>query len=250
MELRFQRTARCMHLAVLLLASPAALAANFNVSPVRLEFTPDQRAIAVTLTNGDDRPVVVETRAFLWTQAMGKDVLTPTTDLVITPPLVEVPPNGVQVIRVGRRSQVIAGAVEKTYRMMLQEVVPAAESAKPGLHFALRISMPIFIAPRLARDVRPAWTADWTAAPTADGQLALALHNGGNRRLQVTQVAVEDEAKRPLAKHDGMFYVLAGQSHALTLKPGAKLPPLGAPLAIKSTIESGDHLARVTLAKP
>lgn len=250
MEPRFQRTARCMHLAVLLLASPAALAANFSVSPIKLEFAPDQRAIAITLTNGDDRPVVVEARAFLWTQANGKDVLTPTPDLVISPPLVEVPANGVQVIRVGRRAQVVAGAIEKTYRMMLQEVVPAAESAKPGLHFALRISMPIFIAPRLARDVRANWTADWTAAPTANGQLALELRNGGNRRLQVTQVTVEDEKGRPLAKQDGMFYVLAGQSHPLTLKPGAKLPPPGSPLAIKSTIESGDHLARATLTKP
>lgn len=249
MEPRFQRTARCLHLAVLLLASPVATAANFNVSPIRLEFAPDQRAIAVTLTNNEDRPVVVETRGFLWTQKDGKDVLTPTTDLVISPPLIEVGAKGTQVIRVGRRATVAAGPVEKTYRMTLLEVVPAEEAKKPGLHFNLRINMPIFIAPRLPRDARAEAKPEWSAVTTPTGELAINLSNAGNRRLQALSLAVEDSNGKPVASQDGMFYVLAGQSRRVLLKPKA-LPAPGSALTVKANIDAGDHVARVTLIKP
>jgi fimbrial chaperone protein len=249
MERRFQRTARCLHLAVLLLASPAALAANFNVAPIKLEMGADQRAIAVTVTNGDAKPVVIEAHAFVWSQKDGKDELTATTDLVISPPLIEIAPNSTQVIRVGRRAAVTAGPVERTYRLTLQEIVPAAEAAKPGVHFSLRISMPIFIAPKLPSEqvlARP----EWTAAPAPGGELALTLRNSGNRRLQTMTVAVEDAAGKKLADKDGMFYVLAGQSSRMVLKPKVPLPPLGASLTVKANIDAGDHVARVTLAKP
>jgi fimbrial chaperone protein len=250
MELRFQRTARCLHLAVLLSVSPVATAANFNVSPIKLEMGADQRAIAVTLSNSDAKPVVIEARAFVWSQADSKDVLTPTTDLIISPPLIEIPPNGTQVIRVGRRAAVVAGPLEKTYRMTLLEVVPAAEAAKPGVHFALRISMPIFIAPKLAGDAQALARPEWTATTAPEGELALTLRNSGNRRLQVTSLAVEDAADKALAGKDGMFYVLAGQSIRTLLKPKAPLPAVGAALTVKANLDAGDHVARVTLAKP
>lgn len=249
MEPRFQRTARCLHLAVLLLASPVATAANFNVSPIRLEFAPQQRAAAVTLTNNEDKPVVVEVRGFLWTQKDGKDELTPTTDLVISPPLIEIGAKGTQVIRVGRRAQVVAGAVEKTYRMTLLEVVPAEESKKAGLHFALRINMPIFIAPALPDDARAASKPEWSATTTPAGELAINLRNSGNRRLQVLNLAVEDSKAKPVASQDGMFYVLAGQTRRVVLKP-KPMPSVGSALTIKTTIDAGDHVARVTLIKP
>jgi fimbrial chaperone protein len=239
-----------LHLAVLLLAAPNALAANFNVSPIKLEFASEQRAVAVTLANGGETPVVIEAHAFVWTQVDGKDVLTPTNDLVISPPLVEIGPAGTQVVRVGRRASLVAGPVEKTYRMTLQEIVPATEAAKPGVHFSLRINMPIFIAPKLAGDTQALARAEWTATAAPGGDLALTLRNSGNRRLQTTRVAVADAAGKPLADKDGMFYVLAGQSSRIVLKPKAPLPAAGSALTVKANIDAGDEVARVTLAKP
>lgn len=249
MEPRFQQTARCLHLAVLLLAAPSALAANFNVSPIRLEFTPDQRALAVTLTNNDDRPVVVQASGFVWVQKESKDELIPTNDLVISPPLVEIGAKGTQVIRVGRRASVTAGAVEKTYRLKLLEVIPAEEAKKQGLHFALEISMPVFIAPRLSGDARAAANLEWAATNTPAGELIVSLRNSGNRRTQALNLVVEDAKGKQVASHDGMFYVLAGQTRQVVLKPKL-MPSSGSALTIKTNLDAADHVARVTLVKP
>lgn len=245
-----QRTARWTHLAVLLLATPFAAAANFTVAPVRLEFAPDQRAVAITLNNADSKKVVVEARVFLWEQVEGQDKLTPSADLIVTPALAEVPANSAQLIRVGRRSQVQAGPVEKTYRVVLQEVVPSAEAAQSGITFALRMSLPAFIAPKLdERSIARAVPA-WTLKAGKPGELLATVSNSGTKRLQIIGVEAAGADGKPRAATDQMFYVLAGKQRSIALKAKAALPVSGTVLTLKANTDAGEQVASVPLTNP
>jgi fimbrial chaperone protein len=239
-----------LHLVVLLGTASIAQAANFQVLPLRLSFAPDQRALSLSLSNIDIQPVVIEARAFLWEQIDGVDTLTPTTDLVITPPLAEVPANGRQLIRVGRRATVKAGPIERSYRVMLQEVVPTTESARSGLRFSLRLSLPVFITPKLEDDVLARATPEWSATPGPMGELEVALRNSGTAHLQVAGFEVAGADDEPPAQQSSMTYVLAGQTRRYLLKPTGPLPVAGTLLTIKASTDAGDQVARVAFAQP
>ena len=134
---------------------------------------------------------------------------------------------------------------------MLQEVVPAAESAKSGLHFALRLSIPAFITPRLPDDARAAPHFEWSIATAAEGEIVATLRNSGSKHLQLINLIIEDVADQaPLARRDEMAYVLAGQASSFALKAAATLPPLGTSLTIKAATDAGDQLTRAALTKP
>lgn len=244
------RTARCLHLAVLVFAAPFAEAANFQVAPLRLSFEPEQRAVSLTLTNNEAKPVVVEVKVFLWEQVDGVDKLTPTTDLVLTPPLAEVAGNSSQLIRIGRRSTVKAGATERTYRVALQEIIPAGEAAKAGLHFALRLTLPIFIVPKVADDAVIAPQAQWTVTSSPKGELVIALHNAGATHLQLIGFDLLGADNTVRAHQGDMTYVLAGQTRRYAFKTSGPLPAPGTIFTLKANTDAGDQVARVAFAKP
>ena len=77
----FRRT-----LVALLCAAGAAHAASLQISPVTIEFGADDTASGITLRNPGERPVYGQVRVFLWNQADGQDTLTPTQDLLASPP--------------------------------------------------------------------------------------------------------------------------------------------------------------------
>ena len=66
-------------LAVALLISAAmvapASASTFNISPIRAELTNSHRTEALTITNAEDSPVVVQVRVVVWSQKGGTEQL-------------------------------------------------------------------------------------------------------------------------------------------------------------------------------
>src|SRR5882757_6733023 len=88
-------------LATLTLAMPAQ-AASLQVSPVVLNFQPGQPAQGLTLRNTGDAPLTGQVRVFAWSQDGKDDVLVPVQALVASPPMVVIPPQGEQLVRVVR----------------------------------------------------------------------------------------------------------------------------------------------------
>ena len=64
-----------------------AQAADLRASPVVIEPLAGARTANFTLINEEDHPIKVQIRVMRWTMVDGKEVLTPTTDLVASPPL-------------------------------------------------------------------------------------------------------------------------------------------------------------------
>src|SRR3546814_8342266 len=81
---------------------------DLQVSPVSLRMQGEQTASALWLSNTGKSALHAQVRIFHWTQAGGNDKLTPTTDLVASPPMVSIEPSKrqlVRIIRVNDRSE-------------------------------------------------------------------------------------------------------------------------------------------------
>ena len=73
------------------IAAPAR-ASTFNISPIRAELEAAHKTEALTLTNADDSPVVVQIRVVSWSQKDGTEQLEDTRELLATPPVLQIPP--------------------------------------------------------------------------------------------------------------------------------------------------------------
>jgi fimbrial chaperone protein len=196
-------------------AASLAWAGSFEVNPIRVDLSAAANSAAVTVRNTGAESVVVQVSVQAWAQADGKDVLTPTSEVLISPPIATIAASQQQVIRIGLRRAPDAQK-ELSYRLFLQEVPPPPQPGFQGLQVALRIGMPIFVQPRSG----PAKaTLVWDAQLRADGNVSLRLQNKGTGHIQISDVALYlREGKEPVAAHSSLAYVLPGQSREWELK--------------------------------
>ncbi len=64
-----------------------AKAASFGVSPVRVTLSETQQMDAITVRNDGIEPVSMQLEVLNWSQEAGKDVLTPSRELLANPPI-------------------------------------------------------------------------------------------------------------------------------------------------------------------
>nr|WP_274708929.1 fimbria/pilus periplasmic chaperone [Variovorax sp. S12S4] len=133
------------------MAHAFASASGLQVSPVTLTLQASQNAEGLWLSNTGDTVVHAQVRVYQWTQEDGAEKLTPSRELLVSPPMVQLDASARQLIRV-IRTGVPAGPVEGSYRVIIDEL-PVEMKEKKGLQLVLRYSVPIFIAAAGARAV-------------------------------------------------------------------------------------------------
>ena len=101
---------------------------SFEVNPIRVDLAPQERSAALTVKNNGAESVVVQVSVLAWSQQDGRDVLSPTNEVLVSPPIATIAPDKEQIIRVGLR-RAPDKERELSYRLFLQEV-PAPP--KPG----------------------------------------------------------------------------------------------------------------------
>ena len=206
--------------AVLLLAAALpALGASFSVTPVRIYMKPQDRAVAVTVVNESDTPVVLQADVYTWLQKTdGTDDVTLTEDLVLSPPIIKLAPRARQVVRLARLKPADASR-QLTYRMIMREV-PEAVAAKDKIqvNIALALSMPVFITPNPARRQMKC-----DASRGDGGMVNVACANSGSAYAQVREVLLK-QGERVLGRFEGGAYILPGARKVLPIKAEA-LPP-------------------------
>ncbi|VWC96763.1 pilus assembly protein PapD [Burkholderia lata] len=237
--LAFRRT-----LAVLLCAASAAHAASLQISPVTIEFSTDDTATGITLRNPGERPVYGQVRVFRWDQADGQDTLTPTQDLMASPPLIQVGTQSEQLIRVVRASRTPADA-EQTYRLLIDELPQPGETPANGVAIRLRYSIPVFVEP--ATNGAP--QLDW-ALLRGNGGWVLRVRNGGTRRAQLASVELVtgDGRTYPLT-HGLLGYALAGRTGQWSVPLPAGVT-LGGKVTVRAAVNSQPASAVVTVEPP
>lgn len=190
------------------LAPAIAGAANLELAPTAVELSDQTRTALVTLRNAGSTPMRYQIRAYAWAQKPdGEMQLTPTRDLVLFPPLVELAPGETRNVRVGTRAA--AGDSERTWRIFIEEL-PRADDAAPAARVQVltRIGVPVFLAPpkRVER-------GEIAFLPGSPGRVRFALRNTGTVRLRPSGVAlalVGADGKRLEEKSLEAWYVLAG----------------------------------------
>lgn len=210
--------------AALLFAVTPLHAASLRMSPIGLDLTAPEKAGAISLTNTSDEPVNLQVRIFKWSQADGKDVLTETRDVLVSPPATTIKAEETYTLRVVRTSsQPVSG--EETYRLVIDELPKPIDPRAPaqGVRMVLRTSMPIFYADKAAiADVK------FTSWRSGDKYYIEAV-NAGTRHVKLAGITLSS-ADGEVSFGSGLNgYVLPGQTMRFesaadtktSVKPGA-----------------------------
>jgi fimbrial chaperone protein len=238
-------------LAALLALSAPALAGSFSISPLRVDFAGTAGTAALTVRNEDATPVVIQTQGMGWSQEGGQDALSPSRDLLISPAVFTLQPGGSQLIRVALRRGVDPTR-ELAYRLLVQEVPQAASPGFVGLQVALKLSVPIFVAP--SAPAAPQVT--WSATRGADGKLSVTANNAGNAHERIHRFALKTvDGTTTVLEQPALSYVLAGAVRQWSFddknntRPNAQStasPGMAGPYRLEGTTDRGSFATELT----
>lgn len=204
-------------LAAELVLVPLASASGLQVSPIGLRLLSKAQADALWLTNTGSDPLHAQVRVFHWSQVDGKDVLEPSRDLVVSPPMVTIAPGDRQMVRVIRQVPPPTGN-EASYRVVVDEL-PIDAGDRPGLKFVLRYSVPVFLAPMGDPPVKTALQASWDSSP--EGPM-LRVSNTGSGHAQIADVVWRGAKGQNTMLLPGLVgYTLPGSTMSWHLPPAA-----------------------------
>lgn len=211
-----------------------SLAASLQISPVSIQFRAAQGASGINLQNDGDAALVGQVRIYLWEQRAGQDVLTPATDVVASPPVMEVAAHSTQVIRLVRRNPVPA-AGEQSYRVLIDEI-PRSEAAAGGVAIRLQYSVPAFVQ---GNDPQAAPRLSWTLF-RRDGAWMLRVQNDGALHAQIGAALLHANGKEYALSKGLLGYALAGRMREwrLSVDGNVELGAPGAALAIDATVNT------------
>ena len=90
-------------------AIPAS-AGSLKVNPVHINLPAAHQSVSLKMTNGGSAAVSVRVVTYGWTQADGRDIYTPTNNVIVSPPIFTIPAGRTQLVRIGLRGRAGPGA--------------------------------------------------------------------------------------------------------------------------------------------
>ena len=190
-------------------------AGSFSVSPLRIELSKSESTRIINLQNLESKPVTVQLYVMAWSHKDGIDQYTPTRDVIVTPQVFHLRANGLQIIRTGllRKPDVNE---ELSYRLFIEEIPEPPAADFKGVQLALKISLPIFLAPEKTSP----HSLEFQTEIQADGKLKLTIVNSGQVHTQIQKIAVlaQENSEKFIAIHEKSLYVLPRQERHLLLK--------------------------------
>jgi fimbrial chaperone protein len=232
---------------VVLLLPGFAAAAGWNIDPVRIELSQEQQTAALTVTNDSDQPTSIQIHAVDWSQVDGKDVFSPTREILVSPPLVTIAPKAEQIIRVALR-RLPDSSSELAYRINLQELPPPPSPDFVGVQVALRIGLPVFVQPQKGG---AAPKAIWKISKVADDTLKVEVRNQGQAHIQISDFALYVAGgDQPITDESVSSYVLAGQTRTWLLKTRSLVKIADGRVRLKAYTDAENVDTEVELDKP
>lgn len=198
----------CAALAAALIALVPAYGASLEVAPTKL-VVDGKGATTLTLANRGTDPIIVQIEGFSWQQVNGEDVLKPSNDVLVSPPMGRIPPGGKQTVRVMVKPGGNAGQ-ERTYRILASELPDPVNTNARTIRVLLQFNIPVFAG--LPGKATP--QVAWDASADANG-LALSARNTGVAHVKFTKLElVTPSGKRTPVTSKGVPYVLAGATRS------------------------------------
>lgn len=237
---------RSRRLALLLCAfTLGAQAATLQISPVMVDLQSSESATGITLRNPGDRPLYGQVRVYRWDQSKQDETLTPTQELVASPPLIQIAAQADQLVRLVRTTPA-AVATEQSYRILIDELPAPDTAATSGVMIRLRYSVPVFVEPA-GKATQP--LLSWHLGHDGQGWV-LRVDNTGQRRAQIAAVQLVDSAGKVYEINKGLLgYALAGRTHQWTVTLPADANMSGA-VKVRAAVNSLPAEATVTVGQP
>ena len=206
-------------IALAMLGTTPLNAASLRMTPIGLDLAEPDKAGAISLTNTAAESVDLQVRIFKWSQINGKDELTETRDVLVSPPVATIKGGETYTIRVVRvASRPVSG--EETYRLVIDELPKPIDprATGQGVRMVLRSSMPVFFTQKNIRaDLQ---FSCWTQG----GKTFLRVTNTGRRHAKLAGLKLVGP-QGELSVGGGLNgYVLAGQTMTVEA-PTTKLKP-------------------------
>lgn len=201
--------------------APPAYAGAFSVTPVRIFFSPRERAVAITISNEADTPVALQASIYAWGQKPdGGDDLALTDDLILAPAIIKLAPKSQQVVRLALL-RALDPSRQLSYRIILREVPEALgpQVTTMEIPVALALSLPIFVSPPgVKREVR------CSTAQLMLQSVQAVCTNVGNAYAQIREATLRRDNIQ-LAHFEGGNYILPGVTKPVVLiGPAAPAP--------------------------
>jgi fimbrial chaperone protein len=173
---------------LLLIGGPSLQAGSYTVKPVRIELSARQLRTTIQIQNLGDEPATIQAHVVAWNAEGAEEILSDNDEILLNPPIFTIAAGRPQFLRLGLRHPQ-PDTREGTYRLILEEVPRAAKPGFNGITTLLRISVPIFVNPRVSSP-----QLAWTLQRTSDQELLLSVQNRGNAHVQIQTLAVTDGA--------------------------------------------------------
>ena len=160
------------------LVSPLAdaQAGALQVWPIEVSLEGNNDVVQVNVNNTAGAETFVQAMVVAWPSSDVPGALKPTDDVMVSPPVFDLPANGSQTVRLALRRP-LEGDTERTYRLVVTELAKTAGLVPNTLNVAVSMNMPVFATPQGA-EAKPAWSF---ANTDFDGQ-HLVVTNEGNAR--------------------------------------------------------------------
>lgn len=217
------------------LPSSAAFASSLEISPVSVNLVAGQNVKVIEIRNRGGSAVAIQIRAFAWSQAGDTDSLTPTKDLILSPPIFTIPAGASQTIRLLLRGK--GGVGERSYRLLVDEV-PSSNVQRNQVGIAFRVSMPVIA----AAVAPPSRNLAWRARRGPGNQILLSAANTGNAYDKVHAIAVTlpDGSQPKIASIGDNPYLLPGAQRQWVVQ-GAT-PPANLRLNVTTQAGTSEHV--------
>ncbi|MEO9168044.1 MAG: fimbria/pilus periplasmic chaperone [Aestuariivirga sp.] len=215
--------------AALAIASPA-FAGSMQVSPIGIELGQGISTSTENLENKGTTVITAQVRIFKWDQKDGKETLTPTTDVVASPPALKIQPGGKATVRIVRLSKApIVG--EESYRLIIDDIPPPPDKAGDSVTFAVRHAIPVFFqAPGIKTQL------SWSASIHGE-DLELSASNAGDLHARLAQLVITTAGRQVAALNGLAGYVIGHDASHWMFK--VKGVHVGSTLALKAAGNDG-----------
>ncbi|MEA3044994.1 MAG: fimbrial chaperone protein [Sphingomonadales bacterium] len=203
------------------LPSGVANASSLEISPVSVNLVAGQSTRVIEIRNRGGSSVAIQIRAYAWSQSGNTDVLVPTRDIILSPPIFTIPAGASQTIRLLLRGP--GGTGERSYRLLLDEVLsPDAQRSQVGI--ALRISLPVITAAASP----PSRSLRWRARRGPGNQILVSAANTGNVYDKVHAIAVTlpDGSHPAIASSGDNPYLLTNAQREWVVQGATPAPTL------------------------
>lgn len=118
-------------------------AASIRVAPISVHAPAGGNTTSVRVWNDDRKPVAVQVRIFKWSVRQGKDILEPTRDVVVSPPMTTLVPGTANVIRIVRVAKDPPAGQER-YRLIVDQLPDLTNSKAGTVKILVRHAIPVY----------------------------------------------------------------------------------------------------------